>query len=178
MLKNSKLTLIALGSAVLLTLAVFIFALRYLENKNEKILSQNEEVNELLVEKSLAESLTTLEKTSGPELQAFEALVLTEQGLVPLIEDLEGKGRNLGLDLEVVSVDKEKSESLPEGVEILKIAIKAQGSWSSTYALLKSIESLPHLVTFDKVNFHKEGGSWNLEVAFSTHIFKENKGND
>ena len=171
---NRKILLIGPGAILLVALALFVWGIRSIDKKSALIVEKNERANEAVVEKTLIESLSTLKATNKEEIGAFEDSTLTEEGLVEFIESLENKGQELGLKLEVASVNKSAGESLPPEVSILKISLIAEGSWEEVYAFLGAIESLPYRVTFEKLNLSKGDERWKLETSFSVHIFQNN----
>mgnify|MGYP001614585040 CR=1 FL=1 len=173
--KNSKTVLIFSGAATLLLLLVFFWGFRNIRERGANIALLKNKVSEASAEDSLIRSLATLKRSAGEELDAFNNRALTDNNLVSLIESLEDKASSLGLDLEIVSVNKTANESLPLEVEFLNIVIDADGSWRGVYSFLLALESLPHRVIFEKVNFSKREGHWNLNVAFSAYIFKDDE---
>jgi len=118
-----------------------------------------------------AQLVRSIRASSGADIASFESLVLTSERLVPFIESIESAGRALGVDLEIASVDK-KDEGEGSALERIRMVVKASGSWSGTYSLLKAIESLPYRVMIENVSLTKNDSAWEEAITLSLNAFK------
>lgn len=168
--KNSKLFLVLLSLVFTILLAVAIFAIYDIRAKNEETSELLDEAERIVEARSLAQSIKNIQNNVAEDILAFDKLVLTEEKLVPLIEDIEELGKELKLETSIVSVEKveDKKAAKPD---MIRIIIKAQGSWTPTLTFLKAIESLPHRVTIDETGLSKIDTNWHLRIVLLLYLF-------
>lgn len=167
---NTQIRLISL-SLVALALLAFI-ALNWLKIKNENLETTQILIASGATEKAQREAQTirNIQISAADDLEAFEKIILTDEKLVPLIENIEETSRILRLDLEITSVEKSlESEGEPQ---IIRMAINVEGAWSDIYNFLKAIESLPYRIMIEQVSLEKSGTKWSETLSFSIHSFK------
>ncbi len=152
-------------------IGVLVFGIYDIKKKNAEVSRIVNETDLKSQNEKIIESIKTLRENNTADLLAFEAIVFTNDQLVPLIESIEGVGRALGLVTKIVSVSEldDKKTSEPK---LIKISIETtKGSWSSTLAFLKAMENLPHRVLIDETALSKEGTDWRLRMTVSLHAF-------
>lgn len=167
---KSKLLLIALSLVSTVLLTVLILAIYNIRVKNQEVsvlLNQADHTAKVAI---LAQSIRVTQKDAAEDIESFESFVLTDDKLVPIIESIEGAGRALNLDTSILSVGKvEDNESLE--LQMIRIVIETQGSWTSTFSFLNVIESLPNRVMIEESNFSKEETSWRSRIILRLYSF-------
>lgn len=167
---NSKLPLIILVLISIIFLTVLILGAYNIQLKNKEaseILNLTDEVAETRV---LAQSIRIMQNNAGQDLAAFDNLILSGDKLVPLIEGIEGVGRTLGLDINIVSVGKIEDKKSVEP-DIIRIVMETQGSWAQTFSFLRAIENLPHRVMIEESSLLKGEIGWRLKIILSLYSF-------
>ena len=174
---NSKLSLTILALVSLVLLAVLVLGAYDIQAKNRKASELLNLANQAAEANTLARSIRMMQDSAAEDLAAFDNLTLSDDKLVPLIEDIEGMGRALGLDTSIVSVGKieDKKSVQPD---IIRIVMETRGSWTQTLAFLSAIESLPHRVMIEELGLSRveaspagNGASWRLRTVLSLYSF-------
>ncbi len=93
---------------------------------------------------------------------AIDTFVLPSDGAVQFLETVETLAAESSLALEVQSVSVEPISSEEGGsLEALKLAGRAEGSWSNLFRFLALLESVPLSLSVRELNLNKAGGSEN-----------------
>ncbi|OHA91006.1 MAG: hypothetical protein A2832_00255 [Candidatus Zambryskibacteria bacterium RIFCSPHIGHO2_01_FULL_44_22b] len=168
--KNSKLVisiLIPTAMALIAILAIGIYSIRANNNETSKLLTLSSDADEAKVR---AQATRLLRVKAAEDLEAFERLILSEEGIVSLIEMIEEAGQALNLDTEVVSVNKVDKEDA-DNPKLVEVVVEGRGAWAEAYALLASLESLPQRLNLEESNLSKVDGAWDLRVVLSLNYF-------
>lgn len=169
-LKNSKFLIGLLSSILVVLLALIVFGVYDIKTKNEKTSLLLNETNLATEVGGRAQYIRTIQNNFSEDLTAFEEIVFVNDKLVPLIESIEGKGRSLGLDTETVSVERRENEESSE-LDLIRIVIEAEGSWSGTTSFLGAIESLPYRISIDESTLVKLENNWRLRMILFIYSF-------
>lgn len=169
--KSSQTIPIFLAIALLVLIGILVFGIYDIKIKNAEVSRILNETGQTAQNEKLIDSIKALQENNAEDIQTLETIVFTSNKLVPLIEDVEGVGRTLGLETKIASVSEFNDKSTT-GPKLIRIAIETtKGSWSGTLAFLKAIENLPHRVLIDEAVLSKEDKSWRLRMTISIHIF-------
>ncbi len=169
--KNTRLRLIVLSVIALLLLGFLGFDLYNIRAKNDttsKLLTLADQEAE---EKILVQSIRLIQNNAREDIEAFEGIVLSDDGVVRMIESVERAGQSLGLETEIISVEKTGEETL-DNPQKIRLVIESNGLWAATFSYLRAIESLPHRVMIEKVDFSKGKDVWHSRIALSLYLFK------
>jgi len=110
---------------------------------------------------------------------AIETYSLPKEGIVGFIGQLETAAREIGLDLEISSVDVPSSKG--SYLESLSLEIKIDGSWNNVFYFISLLENLPLKIDFQQVNLgkqdakdsqDKETSSWEGIIHITVSKFK------
>ena len=167
---NSKLSLIILALASLILLAILTLGVYDIQAKNRKASELLNLANQAAEARTLARSIRMMQDSAAEDLTTFDNLTLSDDKLVPLIEEIEWAGRALGLDTSIVSVGKIEDKKSIEP-DIIRIVMETQGSWTPTFSFLRAIESLPHRVTIEESSLSKTEFGWRSKIVLSLYSF-------
>ena len=177
-LKNSKFLLIVFSLIAAASLALLIFGaydIRMTNEETSNILNESDQVAE---ERIVLQSIRVIQNESRDELEVLQSFVVSEDALVPLLESIEGIGRELGLESEIVSVDNasvaptSRARSIQEEkAELIRIVIEAEGSWSSVFNFVQAIERLPYKVTIEEASLSKDE-DWSSRIVILVNTFQ------
>ncbi|GEM_PF-2500432 len=174
---NSTLPLITLVLISVVLLVVLVLGAYNIQSKNQKILELLDLADEAAESRTMAQSIRVLQSNAAEDLATLDNLTLSDDKLVPLIEDIEGMGRALGLETNIVSVGKAEDKKSAEP-DIIRIVMETRGSWAQTLSFLSAIESLPHRVMMEELGLSRaETGSagnrvsWRLRTVLSLYSF-------
>lgn len=95
-------------------------------------------------EKSLARFFNSVKK----ERELIESVFLKEDDLIRLIKGLESIGESSGVSLKISAISAEKSAASKPVV-----SFSAKGAFEQLFKYLYFLESLPYLITINKVSF-------------------------
>ena len=87
------------------------------------------------------------------EIDLVDSSIISKDGDIKFIENLEQIAREHGLSIEITSLFFENNpEFSPASMDILKIKAKTKGSWIGNYSFLIRLESLPFKIKINKYN--------------------------
>ncbi|OHA92438.1 MAG: hypothetical protein A2665_00390 [Candidatus Zambryskibacteria bacterium RIFCSPHIGHO2_01_FULL_46_30] len=174
---NSTLPLVTLAFISVVLLVVLVLGAYNIQSKNQKILKLLDLADKVAESRALAQSIRVLQNNAAEDLVIFDSLTLSDDKLVPLIENIEGMSRALGLDTSIVSVSKIEDKKSVEP-DIIRIVMETRGSWVQTFSFLSAIESLPHRVMIEELGLSRveaspagNGASWRLRIVLSLYSF-------
>lgn len=169
-LRNSKVLLITLSLISLALLSVLIlgvYNIRFKNKETSELLNLVDRASEVGI---IIQSIRAAQNDAGPDLEAFDNMVLTSDKLVPLIESIEGAGQALGLETSILSVAKIEDKKSAEP-PLVRIVMETTGPWAQTLSFLRAIESLPHRVLLDESNLSREEVGWRSRIILSLYSF-------
>jgi ABC-type multidrug transport system fused ATPase/permease subunit len=164
---ETKIRLGILSLVAIAILTLFIFDWRRIKSENAETAKLMALSSENEMKEQQLQAIRSIQSFASGEIEAFEALALNNDRLVPLIESLEEVGENLNLDLEIVSVEKKEDGKS----QLIKIVLEATGDWAGVQSLLEAVESLPHRVMIENAIFTKVEGAWQETIILSLHSF-------
>jgi hypothetical protein len=167
---SSKFRLVILSLVVLIMLASLIIVFYRLSSESKEASRLLNLIGQTEKEIALIDSARLFRDSAQEEIAAFESLVLSENKLVSVIESIEGAGRALSLETEIVSVSKvgDAPEGEPQEIEI---TIESNGSWTGNFSFLKAIENLPYQVKVREASFLKAPETWRSHISISLSTF-------
>lgn len=168
--KNSKLILTVASFVFFALSAVIIFGIYDIKAKNKKTSELLNEADRLAEAENLTQSIKMIQASVAADLTALDNLVLVNDKLVPLIESVEEAGQELGLDTDIISVEKIVDKKSVEP-DIIRIVTETRGPWAPTLSFLRAIESLPHRVTISDASFSKVETNWRSRIVLTLYSF-------
>ena len=169
-MKSSKVLLLILSLVALLLLAFLSLDVYNIRLKNKETSRLLNQVEQATMERTLFQAVRTLQETGTVEIEAFNNLILTDERLVPTFESIEKAGRALGLKTAITSVDKVDGAN-GGGPQQINLSIETEGTWAGSLAFLHAVESLPHRVIMNDVDFSKRGELWLSRINISLYSF-------
>ena len=169
-LKESRSILSLLSAVTLVLLALLVLDFYHIRTQNKKTSDMLNLANKAREDESLAQSVRLLQNTAGEDVEALGDLGLTPRRLVETIESIENAGRSLGLDTEIISVDKIERPD-PSDPQQIVIVIENIGPWAGSFAFLQAMESMPNRVVMKEASFNKEETGWRSGITLSLYSF-------
>ena len=145
------------------TLVVVIFGLCYLVYQDIKDKNENHHTlsHGLLFQNDKQDYLVSTQKTIdniNPDITRINSSVVSKEGEVSFIENLESIARINGLSIEIDSlVFEDRGDSSSSLISVLKIKAKTKGSWYGSYVFLARLESLPFKIKIDRFSLANTG---------------------
>lgn len=144
----------------------YVYAYRVVSKTSERLASLHKEANEKSTDAArIAAVKNALRTLVADESSASNYLVLASD-IVPFIERLEQMGSDLGADVSVASVSKEKTGSR----ERLVLSLKITGNFEAVMRTLGAIEYAPYDITTSQVSVGLAGavagGTWTASAVF------------
>ncbi len=168
---NTKFSLILMAFVTLILMGILGFGLWQIKTKNNQASELLHEAEHLAEVDVLTQFIQTVQAEAGQSLRTFDSLTLSSAKLVSFIESIEGVGKELGLEVKIVSVDRVEVKDSPEP-PTFKIAIDTSGSWQGNFSYLAAIESLPTRVMVESINLSKaEEKGWQSRIVVLVHSF-------
>lgn len=111
---------------------------------SKDLLFQNDRQDYLFSAQKIIENLSL-------DIEHINNSIVSRDGEVEFIENLEGVAKESGLSIEINSILLETNPKLASSsVSILRVRAKTKGSWSDSYLFLSRLESLPYKVKINK----------------------------
>lgn len=170
MLRNSKIFLIVslVVSLVLLSgLVLIVYSIVVKNREASELINTADRIGEATI---LAQSVETIRAQAGADLDALDRLALSSDKLIFLIESVEEAGRDLGLNINISSVERVEDKKSTEP-PVFRMMLDTRGSWLSTFVFLKALESLPYRVMMDEINLSRAEIGWQSKIILSIHTF-------
>ena len=145
-----------------------IYHIRTLTQKSSELLNS---ANQVAQENSEAKTIRTLKESVGGEGAALQVVALTESGVVRVIESVESVGRALGLETEIISVDK-SAEKTTAPLQKIRLSLNSVGSWGNNFSFLNAVENLPHKIVIERAAFSKNEPDWRLQLTMVISTFE------
>ncbi len=165
---NSKPLLIILSLISAILAVVLVLGIYNIRLKNKETSELLNLVDEAADRETSSQSIRAIQNSAAEDIKAFNKIILSNDRLVPLIENIEASGRDLGLDAEILSVGEvEGTGSL--GLHTIRMVIETQGAWAPTLSFLRVMESLPHRVLIDESNISKQSDGWRSRIVVSLY---------
>lgn len=169
-ISNTQMRLVLAGTMALLLAACFAYAIYTVRAANTAISQLALQAESVSKKEKENQAIRTARLASEADIQAFEKIPLSGNGVVGVIESLEAAGKSLNLDTNIVSVNDVEGEKGNAQKQIL-IVIEGEGSWTGAYSLVKAVESLPQRVILKSVELSKNDALWKTRIGFSIFSF-------
>lgn len=152
------------GVILLGTIGVYFYVWMAIQttSSDADLLSANLEAS-IASDQTAKEAETLLVELSG-EKKTLEGAFLDDDKLVGFLEQIEGLGTTTGSRVRVLSVDSSTDK------QSYRFSISAEGSWQSTYHVLKLIEASPIPVIITMARLERQGGDasrWQELIDFT-----------
>jgi len=144
-------------------LVVVIFGLCYLVYQDIKYKNENHHTlsHSLLFQNDKLAYLVSTQKAIdniSSDIVRIDSSVVSKEGEVDFIENLESIARENGLSIEIDSlVFEDKGDGSSNPINVLKIKAKTKGSWRGSYVFLSRLESSPFKIKIDKFSLINNG---------------------
>ena len=139
---------------VLIVTGAVIFVFLNIKNKNEHISDLRNDLTFQITKQQNMISMDKIVEKANPEISLIDNSIISKDGDVAFIENLEEKARNNGLTIEIESLSFDDSPQVASSsVTTLKVRANTKGSWSGTYKFLAQVEALPFRVKINNFSF-------------------------
>ena len=142
---------------ILIVVLLMLFAAIYfvygdIKSKNEKILQVEHSVNLKSTQYDYLISMQKFIENTKPEIEKINSSIVSSNGDVDFIENLEARARshNLKIEIESLTLVSSDTKNSSSSISTLKIKAKADGLWSNVYTFISEIESLPYKIKINK----------------------------
>lgn len=101
-------------------------------------------------------------QNSDADIKKIESAIVPSGDVVSFIEELESVAKANGLVIKNDSITEEQESNSKQAsttTSFLKIKSQIGGSWEGTYKFIAELESLPHKVRINSINFGSSGDS-------------------
>ena len=128
------------------------FLFKDIRLRNEHISKLSQEVSSLSSKQDYLVSTQKMIGSINQDIIRIDNSIITKDGDVAFIENLELIAKSNGLTLNIDSLVFEDDTKLTgAGLTTLKIKAKTTGNWSNTYRFLSQIESLPFKIKVNRL---------------------------
>lgn len=162
--RNSKLVGIALGSLVLLVGALGVYGWLFLavQDNVRSITLASEETQLLTTQNEHTQTVRRVVRDTKTQRATLQDFFVTQEGLVPLLEEVEQIASYTGAELSVQSVDAGKAIDKDALLTPLTLQLKAIGSFAQVMHVLALLETFPTVSFIEKMRLaqHSTDDQW------------------
>src|SRR3989338_1978959 len=166
----SKLLLIMLSLVSVVLLAALTLGVYYVRAQNQETSEMLNIVDQATETETLTQSIRMIQNSSAEDIAALDGFVLSSERLVSLIEEIEAAGRALGVDVDILSVEKVENKKTNEQ-NTIRLSMEIHDDWAPTLAFIRAMESLPHRVMVEDSTLSREEADWRLRLVLSLYLF-------
>ena len=167
---HSKSLLIMLSLISVVLLAALTLGVYYVRAQNQETSEMLNIVDQATEVETLTQSIRMIQNSSAEDITALDGFVLSSEKLVSLIEEIEGVGRAVGVDVDILSVEKVENKKTNEQSTI-RLSMETHDTWASTLAFIRAMESLPHRVMVEGSTLSREETDWRSRLVLSLYLF-------
>ncbi|MEX1120220.1 MAG: type 4a pilus biogenesis protein PilO [Candidatus Paceibacterota bacterium] len=164
---NTHIKLIITALATLAMVIVYTALFLSIKNKNNQISILENQVDIEVRKDQRLHSIKQVISDVGEEIKRVDTYLISEDGVVELLEDLESLGRTVGVTVGVNSVSVDKADAgLP--YELLRIDFVARGGWRNIIQLVSLLETFPRGLTIERMHIERSAtsGLWQVNASF------------
>ncbi len=144
--------------AIMLSIAIY-FMYHDIKSKNESILQVENNLSFKNTEYDYLVSMQNFIMESESEIAKINSSIISKDGEVAFIENLESRARSYNLKIEIDSLNlaSNDTKTASSTVSTLKIKASAEGSWANIYKFISEVESLPERIKINKISLSYRG---------------------
>ena len=143
---------------VLLVVSIVMYVIFFIniKEKNKNISSIVSEIDLVVKKEVRLKSVKNLIKETEGDHIKLNTYFITDDKVVDFIENIENMAKDVGVDIEVVSVyvNDIKDDSIQKNniSELLRLSIEMSGKWSNIYHFVSLVEKLPFKIDILNIN--------------------------
>ena len=154
--KPSKIIVIILSFFALALFIIYYLIFSDIKTKNQHASILEQELSSQTKNQQYMLSLKRNIQNADSDISSINNSIMSEDGDVAFIEDLENFANDNNLTLSIDSLTLEDSQILASSsITSLKVRAKTKGSWFGTYKFLARMESLPLKIKIYRFGFTK-----------------------
>jgi Tfp pilus assembly protein PilO len=164
-MKQFKITKQILVFTVFLAFASVVFYILFFNNikeKNNTISAIANDIDIAIQKETKLKSVKDIIKDTKQGREKIDTYFIKDDEIINFIEEIEKIGRDIGVDVEIISVSISDSKLQQDNIsELLNLSLEAQGQWGRVFHFLAFIENLPfkiNILTMNLTAIYKGGG--------------------
>jgi Tfp pilus assembly protein PilO len=172
-LNSTKQILIIFAVLVVLLLGFHVVAFSFIRNTGIEVSTLENNVNSL---KAQVEEFSKHKPEDIRDLaRAVTGRIISRTNIAGFIQDIETKGRDIGVQVSIRSADVQpRSEDPADYLEMVRVQLETRGSWASTMRFFTYLEHLPYKVSIQRFSVSKntndgsKGSEWKGEIELTS----------
>ena len=156
MIHKSRTISIVLGIVAIGAVCSYIFLILRIRSKVGELSALEAQAQGEQVYASDNHALNELVADTASDINSLSTHFLSSDGTVAFIESVEASAKSKGLNVVVSSITS--SDAGTEGFSLVNVTLSTSGSWSATYAFLKSLENMPYQINVTSVSLNQDSG--------------------
>jgi|GEM_PF-4585860 Tfp pilus assembly protein PilO len=171
---STKKRLIVCLTVTIVLAFTFGFFFARIRSQNQKASTLNNEIALLTTRFSRESSMKALLNDTKSLRQELEASIITKEGLVSFVEQIETLGEDIGVTPKISNLNTETIREGPAAnvAEYLLASVEAVGSWPKLFKFFSLIEAMPTVLSIDRVTFDKDGKEKGLSSWATTFVVR------
>lgn len=188
--KKTKKTFIFITILVVVIAVVYTMFFTSIKTKNENISLVINDIDISIERETKLKSVKSLIEDIKDDREKLDTYFVDDDEVIDFIENIETLAENMGVGVEVLSVDISDDENnTPEQnriSELLLLSLRVEGLWSDLFHFISIVEGLPFKIDVSKVNIdavYQDGekivssGNWKGLLNLSVLKLKEDVNN-
>ncbi|MDQ5949207.1 MAG: hypothetical protein QG589_333 [Patescibacteria group bacterium] len=143
----------------------------FIKDKNEEVATLQHQLTDQTRLQGYMSSIGKTITVSSSDIDYLNHSIISQDGDVSFIEDLEKMGHSHDLDISINSLSLDEDAVLTsKGMVSLKIKLRTIGTWVNSYMFLSQLESLPTIIRFDSfaISRSSDGGDSKKKTPANT----------
>lgn len=170
-MKQFKTTKQILAFTIILAIASIVFYVLFFNNikeKNNMISTIINDVDTAVQKEVKLKSVKDIIKDTTDGREKIDTYFINDDEIIGFIGEVEKIGRDIGVDVEIISVSISDSKLQQDNIsELLDLDLKAEGQWSRIFHFLALIEKMPFKINISTIN---------LEAIYESDNKKDSSG--
>lgn len=151
-INSFKKIILLLAITVLVLSAVIFFIFVDIKNKSLNVYNLERELEDQTQRSQYFLSMKRMVENADNEIDQVNSSILSSDGDVAIIEQIEGLAQRNGLEIDIDSIMIEDTPTLSDkSLAILKIKAKTKGGWSGTYKFISGLESMEQKIKVNRI---------------------------
>jgi len=156
--RNTLLVSLAVVGVVAVISSTLLYSFAFIKVRGiiTQVANTSEEAQLLAKKNTHIQTVRRVVRDTQPEREKIDAYFLTDDEIVSFLEEVEGLGTHVGVEVTVQAVSVGKPIDKDERITPLNLVLKSEGSLEKIFYLLTLLEDFPKAMSVQEVQFSQQ----------------------
>ncbi|MBT3282845.1 hypothetical protein HON59_01515 [bacterium] len=151
--KTTKQVLTFTAILAIVSVTFYVLFFNNIKEKNNTISAIVNDVDIAVQKETKLKSVKNIIKDTADGREKIDTYFIKDDEIINFIGEVEKIGRDIGVEVEIISVSIGDSKLQQDNVsELLNLDLEAEGSWSRVFRFLTLVEKMPFKVNISTIN--------------------------